>query len=199
MLERSLETYASLPDPSPYQMAHLKNAIADLETYLGNLERSERLFREAIETWEAHPGNANVAIPLVNLGALLNRKGEHEQALELCSRAREVDEASLGPEHPDLGFAMTCIGEALIGLDRPADARPLLERAVRLRAEVNAWELAWSKFQLGRALYRLGAPAAGAPQIAEARRLLLEHPGPDSRVNELVAGWTPAAEAGAPR
>ncbi|HET9992171.1 MAG TPA: tetratricopeptide repeat protein, partial [Kofleriaceae bacterium] len=81
------------------------------------------------------------------------RRGDYALAIRDCNRALALDEKS-GPDDPQLGFDLVCVGEAQLGLGRPALARTALERALHLRerADGDAGELARTRFDLAKAL-----------------------------------------------
>ena len=113
-----------------------------------HLEAALRIYEHVLG-----PEHVDLAIPLSNLGELATRRGDYSLAIRDCDRALALDEKS-GPDDPQLGFDLVCLGEAQLGLGRPALARTALERALRLRAHADgdAGELARTRFDLAKAL-----------------------------------------------
>ena len=77
----------------------------------------------------------------------------------------------MGPDHPDLAYPLTGLGQSLLGLTKPADALPLLERALTLRTthEIDPALLAKTRFALARALWT--TPATQGRDRPRARTL----------------------------
>lgn len=185
-LNQALVVENSLGNSANFHRANLHNSIGDLAVYLGEYDRAEQEFRKSIELWETYPGNPNIAIPGNNLGALHARLDELASAKSLCGQALALDEQSLGPNHPDLGYSLTCLGEVAHKSEDPQSAVALLERAVSVRENVASYELAWSEYQLGIA-YRLAGDNAKSRQLTtRARQRLSERPSPDPYVNDQV-------------
>jgi tetratricopeptide (TPR) repeat protein len=91
--------------------------------------------------------------------------GRYPEALAAGRRALAINEAALGPDHPDLGYALTNIGNSLLRLGRAGESRPFYERSVDLRRrdpDVDPRQLAFSLTGLGRASIALGDPSAVA-------------------------------------
>ncbi|MEM8996650.1 MAG: tetratricopeptide repeat protein, partial [Acidobacteriota bacterium] len=66
------------------------------------------------------------------LGNLYHKLGAHGPAATLAHEALGQGESLFGPDHPAVGRAATTAANALSGQGRFNDARPLLERAVRI-------------------------------------------------------------------
>lgn len=74
-------------------------------------ERREQEVRDAIgraegELGEEHP---RVATLLFLLSRMVQERGAYDEAEDLCTRALNIYEAALGPEHPDVGVALNCL------------------------------------------------------------------------------------------
>ena len=98
----------------------------------GKLDDAVRLYRESIHshpTAEAH----------TFLGWTYSFQGRYEDAIAECQKAIAVD--------PDFGNPYNDIGAYLIGLDRPDEAIPWLERAITAR-RYEAYH--YPHFNLGR-------------------------------------------------
>ncbi len=94
--------------------------------------------------------DAKVLIPLVDVPAADARMlaGHYVEALPLCERALAEQESSSEPE-PEKAYgwdALRCEGEALVGLGRPADAIPLLERSLALKRRMYPGDYARAEF-----------------------------------------------------
>ena len=83
-----------------------------------------------------HADAAGIAEPtarLMNqLGLLLHTKSLHAQAEPLYRRALAIDEASFGPDHPDVAIRLNNLAELLRATNRLAEAEPLYRRALAI-------------------------------------------------------------------
>lgn len=121
-----------------------------------HLEAALRIYEKALG-----PDHGDLAIPLSNLGELATRRGAFDEAITYCNRALGLDERASGPDDPKLGYDLVCIGEAQLGRNALRPAQVALERALHLRegSEGDLGELARTRFDLARVLWRLGAQA----------------------------------------
>src|SRR5262249_21359858 len=102
-----------------------------------------------------------------------------------CSRARAIDEAALGADHPDLAYDLTCLGEARLGLGDPRAAVELPEPARALRErDATPAERAPTPFAPARALWA-GGDRGRARSLAEEAA---PHADPAAR-REAIRGW----------
>ena len=80
-----------------------------------------------------------MAIRLSNLAAVLQDLGDAAGARPLLERALTIDEAVLGPDHPNVAIRLSNLAVVLQDLGDAAEARPLLERALAMdRGDVRA-------------------------------------------------------------
>ena len=131
---------------------------------LGDDERSLKANKRAIALL---PGNATV---YYNMGANYERMGQLEQARERYARAVEL--------MPTAAANQSALARVLIRLDRPQDALPHAEDAVRLEPDDARWRLLLADAEGGS-----GNMAAAAVQLEEAERLA---PGNLAAVRELA-------------
>ena len=84
----------------------------------------------------AHADAAGIAEPtarLMNeLGVLLNAKALHAEAEPLMRRALAIDEASFGPDHPEVAIDLNNLAQLLQATNRLAEAEPLMRRALAI-------------------------------------------------------------------
>ena len=186
---RAIDILEALESPPDFEVATLHSDIGDLYVYRKEYERATMHFEGALAVWEKHPGNPTVAIPLTNYGILKNRIGQHAEAMDMCSRALEIDTEALGPDHLDLAYSLTCRGIAAIEMNDYQSAIDELQKAVNLRSRYQTYELGWSQFQLGRALYAAGETEAAYSNIERARSTFEESPAPDPYVREQFDAW----------
>lgn len=69
-------------------------------------EVRDGLSRAELELGPAHP---TVAALLFLLSRMVQERGDYAEAENLCARALNVYERTLGPEHPDLGVVLNCL------------------------------------------------------------------------------------------
>ncbi len=63
---------------------------------------------------------------------LLQTKSLHAQAEPLMRRALQIDEASYGPEHPNVAIRLNNLAQLLQATNRLAEAEPLMRRALEI-------------------------------------------------------------------
>jgi len=131
---------------------------------LARLERAREIWETALG-----PEHPDVAITVGNIAKVHLLRGAPEPALEHARRALVIAEASLGPDHEGLGYSLTTIGEALLVLDRAAEAIAPLERAleVRRRGSVDPVRTAETQFALAKALRATRRDRTRARELAE--------------------------------
>jgi tetratricopeptide (TPR) repeat protein/MinD-like ATPase involved in chromosome partitioning or flagellar assembly len=73
------------------------------------------------------------ATPIMNLVAVwLNNRAEHGEAEPLYRRALEIDEKSLGPDHPNVARGLNNLAALLRDTNRLTEAEPLYRRALAI-------------------------------------------------------------------
>jgi len=140
---------------------------------LGRLDEAQARFERALALWEPAYGAEHPMIAMVtnNLGDLHRQGGEPAKALPYCQRALAIGEATLPEGHPVRAYHLLCTAHALVALDRGAEAIPLLERALAIRAAA-AGDLVEPRFGLAKARWQVGGKADRARALelaAEAR------------------------------
>jgi CHAT domain-containing protein/tetratricopeptide (TPR) repeat protein len=140
--------------------------MASLYFELGDLEKAEDAYRQAVELLP--PDDADAVNPRINLGAVLEALGQRQEALARYQSALALAGGSRRLE----ALALHSLGRAQRGLGRPAEAVPLLERALALRRDLHAsLDTARSLAELGSALRDLGRREDAAARSAEALSL----------------------------
>jgi len=121
--------------PTDYRTMDVTQALAAALFLRGDVDEAVRLQRESLrnirdERGPAHPDTVNAGN---NLMQALLRAGDHAGALlvadGLCADALDDDDAvaQMPPQH--VGLALLLRAQALVGLDRRADARACVARA----------------------------------------------------------------------
>jgi len=120
-------------------------------------------------------------------------EGRSQDALEEARRTLAMREKLFGKENAAASFTLDNIGAALIGLGKPAEAIPYLERALRLRtaAGLGMISCAEGMLNLARALWLTGGDKARARKLA-ADAEQATHIAPLGRVHREAADWLAA-------
>ena len=158
-------------------LAAVQNTLGDVYISQGDYPLAVQSFESALETIRKSGDKPNIELALNNLGKTANRAGDHAAAATYCRDALAVAETYLAQDHPDLGYALSCIGESLLGMSKPARAIVPLGRAhaVRARLDVAEGPLAWTRWLYGRALWESGSDRElGAKYVGFARRVFRE-------------------------
>jgi hypothetical protein len=100
------------------------------------------------------------------------RKGDFAAMASDCAATFETQKAAgaVKPEVPYLPDALTCLGEAHLGLRRLDGAIRYLEQSVRLPARQDKRDLPRARFALAEALRTTGKDAPRARVLAESAR-----------------------------
>ena len=69
-----------------------------------------------------------MAVRLNNLAGFLRYSSRLAEAEPLYRRALAIDEASFGPDHPNVAIRLNNLAELLGAIDRLAEAEPLMRR-----------------------------------------------------------------------
>jgi len=169
----------------------LNNVAAALND-LGRHEEARLAQEQALATFQRTLGPAHplVALALGNLGEMLDALGRHAEALAAFAHALEIW-ARVGAGDFYRAFAVMGLGQSFLAEGRPAEARPHLERAVRMReaADSDPGRRAEAHFALARALAPDPAARRRARRLAEqARAEYRRREGSDAKERE-VARW----------
>lgn len=138
---------------------------------LGKLEQAHEHYLRALEILNSTHGEDHSDVGLVNynLGEYWWLQRRYQRAYERFSRALNVFHKVHGSQHPFTAYALTGVGQALVGLKRPNEAIEVLESARRIRTNNTdePTQQALTLFYLQRAFWQRGARD---PQIIERAR-----------------------------
>jgi tetratricopeptide (TPR) repeat protein len=115
-----------------------------------------------------------VAWLLSRAGTYLRSQGRYGEALPLHQRALRIDEAALGPDHPDVATNLNYVGLALFSLGRVSEALPFQQRALRIDEAALGPDHQGVAFDLnyvGQALSDLGRASEALPLLQRALRI----------------------------
>lgn len=163
-------------------MSEHQKAIEHFEKSLRLLEAEPTV--EPVKVFQAQAELANMYVHL----------GRNEDAAKLMTRALPIQEKELGEEHETTMFSMHCLGVANTNLGKYQEARPILERLVKLLGKVHGPDspkCVESKTELASILSHLGdevASIAMLNQVIESmtRTLGAEHPSTLSARRDLI-------------
>jgi hypothetical protein len=111
------------------RMQNLSGVYAGLGRFAEGLALAEQALAIYERIYGEHPSTGHMRL---NVGMFRVGLGEPERGLESMRRGDELLARVLGPDHPDLLFSTAEIGWVLLVLGRVDEARPYVERAVRL-------------------------------------------------------------------
>jgi eukaryotic-like serine/threonine-protein kinase len=155
-------------DAEPEQRARILHRFGLLHVALGDADRAEQSYREAVRESRASDGTATLgtADSLDGLAQLAVERGDHKQARALLEEAHLVREEQLGPDHPATLRSIMTLGDlaraegdleaakrqyrriqSLVGRSRSRHIaeHPLAAEAVRRLAELALTEGSWSE------------------------------------------------------
>jgi esterase/lipase superfamily enzyme len=126
-----------------------------------------KLGREAVKVTEGAGDKQELIELLRNVGDYAAQAGSDEQANEYYIRALNLQEASLGPNHPDLIPLLTALAELSVKDKRYSDAEAQLTRIVSIErtAYGDRHENTLSTLAKLRDLYRMTHNAEGAARL----------------------------------
>ncbi len=117
----------------PYMAAMLSN-IAQSERELGDLEKAERLYRQAMAMEDSllTPENVRRTHTQVRLGDLLLDRDRPREALPLLEQAVDLRSTHLPKGHRQIAEAQTLLSRCLIRMGRVDEAYPILKEALAI-------------------------------------------------------------------
>jgi eukaryotic-like serine/threonine-protein kinase len=160
LFEKSLILETQLYGTNSKEVADILDSLAFIRRAQGRLDEAEDFARRALVSQEAargkdHSGNGYFR---TSLAAILNRRGKYSEAEELARQSLAILEKTLPPDHQYVASSEHVLGEALLGLNRLADAEAVLTAAMNRwkRTDAPAWRWARSASTLGEVFHRSG-------------------------------------------
>ena len=177
-------------------VAESMNTLAELYARRGELVKAIDMADQARAIYDREYGSDGIMSGrgYSNRCEYLSTLGRYGEALDSCQKALAIWEAALGTDHVWLGYALTGIGVALTGLQRPREAVAPLRRAldIRKRREALAAARGETWFALARAEWDAGEDRAAArAAAASARSEYATAPGAEEKVR-AVEVWLAA-------
>ncbi len=132
--ERALAIYQAALGPEHPALAtchiNLGTVLVRLGDDLAAIEHYERARGLLLQQEGSSP--KDLADVLYNLGTAYQSRGDFEKAIKPYREALERIEALIGPDDPEVAYPLSGLGGVLVALDRRREAKPLLERSLRL-------------------------------------------------------------------
>ena len=147
--------------------------VANVKTELGDHAGALQAINEAVKTYQQAfgPGNPQLARAFGNRGEILKNLGRYAEAETDLRESIERYAMFIDRDHSWVAYPLTALGTTLLATDRPKQALPVLEKALRIREPGEPPDLvAETRFALARALWTAGSDAARARKLATAAR-----------------------------
>lgn len=164
--------------PNLPSLAAALNNLALLYTQIGDLQRAEPLYEEALSIHrkalgEVHP---RTSTSLNNLALLLSEKKEYERAEEMLQQALKIERELRDGNHPSVARALSNLGSLYLKTRRPKEALPLYKSAVDILQPLGGPDYATALSNLGSVYHELGR----LEEAGESFRAALSIAGPDA-------------------
>ncbi len=174
-LGRALRVTEHSNGPDHVNAASIRQNLGSVLQQLGRIDEALTEFQRALAIRERAlgPTHPEVATLRASIGTILALQGKTGEAEPVLRQSLADLEAALGPEHPDLADPLLGLCELGLKTGDAAAALVAAERALRLRAEATANDLASARFAVARALVASGGDRTRALELARAARLAL--------------------------
>jgi tetratricopeptide (TPR) repeat protein len=179
--------------PGSADVANSLNCVAEALYRRGDLPEALAMNARATAGFAAAYGEASpwMGKVLSNRGEYLVAAGRLSEGIASFTKSLALWEPQLGPDHPFLAFPLTGLGVAYWKAGRPEEARPVLERALRIREakEHDAGTIAETRLALGRALWDGGGDQARARRLVEQARAVYDSQRSSARPALEARAW----------
>jgi tetratricopeptide (TPR) repeat protein len=142
-MERARKLAFIVPGPTHETYHQLLTDYAETYVAAGKLADAHKMFDDALALEDKHK---SPILPITQTSRAELALVEHAwgDAAAYAQKAVAGFEATGGVENPTLWRPLTALAKAKIGLGKPAEARPLLQRAITIgeNAQVDASDLA---------------------------------------------------------
>ena len=175
--KRAHDMHIAVFGPRHYRVALDLNSMGSVLRVRGHLDSSIVLFRQSLDMMRTllGPTHRTTYVVTGNLAAALRERGRLTEAGAL---ARDLDtqfKPNNRTDRPALIQTLTTQGRVLTDLGRPADARPVLERALNIASSnygLDHWRTGEPLIALGVCLFALGDVAAADSLVGRAVAVL---------------------------
>ncbi|MDI3291848.1 serine/threonine-protein kinase [Polyangium sp. 15x6] len=170
----ALATFEGMLGPDHPACATVLNNSVEVHARLNDLPAARAAAERALSIRERALGPEHIALAttLLNLAEVMMKERAFADARARLGRVVAIYEKAVGPTHVYLAEPLENLGELHMETGEPAEAIPLLERALSLRASgaEGPYKDASTRFLLARALTAAGSDRARAKKLAEEAR-----------------------------
>jgi len=169
---RFAESALVAADGGPHERSNIASHLASVHTETGDHEAAERALRDALALSEqaADPPTARAGL-IDNLGTVLRRRAQYDEALELHERAVAIREDALGPDHPLVARSLTNTAAVYVDLAKYEEADARYNRALKIREHTlgpDHLDVATTLMNMGVGQYRRGKLDEALPLLDRA-------------------------------
>jgi tetratricopeptide (TPR) repeat protein len=163
-------------------------------------EKALAYYRQGESVWNRTLGreHTRVGLTLGNEAEALNALQRHDEARAVSERALAIWRRA-GSSSFHVAWALTSLGEALLGLGRPREAAPRLEEAGTLFGDDHSSYPQEARFALARALWTRPDQRARALTLAREARAGYQHLGSAATEVAAVDDWLRGHDRTLPR
>ncbi len=196
--QRALALWEKTLGPEHADVALSLNNLGDTYEALGRYEEARRMHERALALRRKvlGPEHPEVANSLGNLANTLRQLQRYPEAREHYARARALQDKVLPSEHPDRAWPLVGMSRLLLAQGRPAEALPLVERALQMVPENQR---ARTQFTLAEALWESGRDRPRALEQAFQAREYWKRLGRTADVEEISQWLEERASSSQPR
>lgn len=155
-------THAQQPSAEYKSLQELATQLYQAGQYAQALHISEQALPLAIKQYG--PEHEQIGILTYGLGLTAEKAGNDNKAVQYYAQSVKIREKVYGKEGPGVAEALDLYGGALMRLGRVAEAKPIFQRALKLRKDIMGFEHA---YQAG-STANLGAVAVAEGNYREA-------------------------------
>jgi len=165
-------------------------ATAQVQLQRHDFGSAHRSIDEALRIARKHMGEQNVQVAnnLEIKATIFQEEHRYQEALATYRQALAIQEKVLQPGDQLFSYSYDGIGQSLLGMGHPDQARPMLEKALAIRG-TDPEDLADTHYALARALWQLGGQQkAAASRYADQAQREYQRAGKAERA-AVVEGW----------
>lgn len=188
-LVRSLDICEQVYGPEHPLTSTVKGNLAAVVLEGGDIDRAASLLEEVRRSRVVIYGMAHSKTAEIynNLGALEHHRENPKKAFELISKAEEIWTKSLGADHPELRAVNYNLGLLAFELGDYPGSVARYRRALAVAPDAPPEVLARTRFELARAVAKVGDDDGEALELATAALATFETMGDDKAITEARA------------
>ncbi|HSK72461.1 MAG TPA: tetratricopeptide repeat protein, partial [Pyrinomonadaceae bacterium] len=111
---------------------HLKEKLADLYEITADYEKAEKLYLEVLDFARKANDEIFLSHTLNNLALVYESQGKYEEAIKLFTQALEIDEKTIGKEHPDYASRLNNLASVYKSQGKYEEAIKLFTQALEI-------------------------------------------------------------------